>query len=200
MEISEILKIVLEDAAFYETSGGGVTLGGGEPMAQPAAAIELLRACREAGIHTAMETCGHSRPDAVKKAAPYVNLFLHDIKHMDGAVHARLTGVDNSLILKNLSWILDNGHKLRARMPLVQGCNAELAEMEARAAFLEKWKGCDNFLGVDLLPYHKLGVHKYAQLGENYSLDGGASVPDEFLRQAVAIFGSHGIKASIVRH
>ena len=200
METPDILKIVLEDKAFYDTSGGGVTLGGGEPLAQPAAALDLLKACRAAGIHTAMETCGFASHDVIGRIAPHVNIFLYDIKHTDKDSHLRLTGADNAPILANLAWLLDNGHEVRVRMPLIEGCNAAMAEIEERAVFLEKWRHRENFSGVDLLPYHKLGVHKYAQLGEDYRLGRDAAVDDEFLQTAVAMFGEHGIRAAIVRH
>lgn len=200
METPDILKIVLEDKAFYDTSGGGVTLGGGEPLAQPEAALELLKACRAAGIHTAMETCGFAPNEVISKIAPHVNLFLYDIKHMDKNSHLRLTGADNAQILSNLAWLLDNGHIVRVRMPLILGCNAALDEIEARSAFLEKWRDRENFLGVDLLPYHKLGVHKYDQLGEGYRLDQDAAIDDEFLQAATDIFDKNGIKSAIVRH
>lgn len=87
METAEILKIVLEDKAFYESTGGGATLGGGESLAQPDAAMELLRACKQIGIHTDMETCGFASRGIIEKVAPYVDLFLYDIKHTDGDVH-----------------------------------------------------------------------------------------------------------------
>lgn len=200
MPVSEILKIILEDEAFYKTSGGGATLGGGEPLAQPAAAMDLLRACKNCGIHTAVESCGQASLDTVKSMAPLVDLFLYDIKHMDGDAHKRLTGADNSLILENLAWLLDNGHKMRVRMPLIHGCNADLDEMEKRAVFLERWKDKENFMGIDLLPYHRLGAHKYAQLGEEYGLGADAAVGEDFLAAAVEIFAKHGLKAAIIRH
>lgn len=197
---AEILRIILEDEAFYKTSGGGVTLGGGEPMAQPWAALELLAACKAAGLSTAMETCGQASGATVTSLAPYVDLFLYDIKHMDDKRHRELTGVGNQQILTNLAWLLDKGHAVKVRMPLIDGCNADLGEMRKRAVFLSRWKDSNNFKGVDLLPYHRLGKHKYGQLGEAYSLADQGDVDQEFLQATCDIFAAQGIKTSILRH
>lgn len=200
MTTGDIMAVILEDEIFYKTSGGGVTLGGGEPLAQPEAALELLKECKKAGLHTAIETCGHAAPEAIREIAQYTDLFLYDLKHMDSEQHNKLTGVGNQLILQNLAWLLDNGFKTRVRMPLVSGCNADMAEMRERVNFLARWRDCENFLGVDLLPYHKLGLHKYAQLNERYTLDEEATVGDDFLNTASSLFAKHGITASIIRH
>lgn len=200
MSVDDIMSVVLEDRVFYQTSGGGLTLGGGEPLAQPEAAVALLTKARAEGISTAVETCGHVTADVVARAVPLVDLFLYDIKHMDSARHKALTGRDNGLILENLKSLLASGAPVRVRMPLVSGCNASLSEMRARAAFLQAWRDAPGFRGVDLLPYHKLGVHKYAQLGESYSLDEAAAVPAGFLQEAQAVFEAAGLSVAVVRH
>lgn len=200
METSEIMKIILEDEVFYKTSGGGVTLGGGEPLAQPDAALELLRTCKEAGLHTAMETSGYTERSVLSDIAAYTDLFLYDLKHTDSARHKELTGVENGKILSNLAWLIENDHKVRVRMPLITGCNTELDEIARRAEILRKWTDSEVLLGVDLLPYHKLGVHKYAQMNEKYLLGEDAAVSDEFLENAMKIFSQHSIPAAIIRH
>ncbi|MBD5641305.1 MAG: choline TMA-lyase-activating enzyme [Desulfovibrio sp.] len=200
LEIGEILAVVMEDEIFYKTSGGGVTLGGGEPLAQPEAARALLEASKSAGLNTALETCGLARRDAITAVAPFTDLFLYDLKHTDNERHKQLTGAPNTQILSNLCWLLDNGFNLSVRMPLINGCNADLEEMRARAAFLGKWRTRKNFRGVHLLPYHRLGVHKYGQLGEEYGLGEDARVSDGFLDQAVDIFAAAGIPARVIRH
>lgn len=200
MSIEDIMAVVLEDRVFYQTSGGGLTLGGGEPLAQPEAAAALLSKARAEGISTAVETCGHVAPEVLARAVPLVDLFLYDIKHMDSARHKELTGRDNALILENLKTLLAAGAPVRVRMPLVSGCNASLEEMRARAEFLQAWRDAPGFRGVDLLPYHKLGVHKYTQLGESYSLDEAAAVSADFLEEARAIFEAAGLSVAVVRH
>ncbi|MDE7240605.1 choline TMA-lyase-activating enzyme [Desulfovibrio sp.] len=200
MSIDEIMAVVLEDRVFYQTSGGGLTLGGGEPLAQPEAAVALLTKAKAEGISTAVETCGHVPADTVARVAPLADLFLYDIKHMDSGRHKELTGRDNTVILENLKSLLASGAQVRVRMPLISGCNADLEEMRARAGFLQAWRDAPGFRGVDLLPYHKLGVHKYTQLGESYSLDEAAAVPAEFLEQAKALFEAAGLPVAVVRH
>lgn len=198
--LDDILDIVLTDRDFYETSDGGLTLGGGEPLLQWQAAAVLLRACRAEGINTSMETSGHAAPDIVRQLAPHVDLFLYDLKHMEPAQHKKLTGVDNALILANLSWLLNNDCKVRVRMPLVNGCNTNMDEMRARVAFLEPWKEAPNFLGVDLLPYHRMGVGKYVQLGMAYTLDADAVVSERDLTAIQALFRDAGMNVAIIRH
>lgn len=200
MTLQEIMGEVVKDIVFYQTSGGGMTIGGGEPLCQPDAVAGLLMACRQTGIHTAIETCGHVAAANVEKAAGLADLFLFDIKHMDPARHKALTGVDNRTILANLAWLLDNGFPVRVRMPLVGGCNADLEEMRRRLDFLSQWRGHANFMGVDLLPYHKFGTHKYANLGENYKLGPDADVTPGFLEAAQNLFASANIPVAIIRH
>lgn len=198
MSIAEIMETVLKDIVFYQTSGGGLTIGGGEPLAQIDAACELLAAARAEGIHTAVETCGHVPWESISRASEFVDLFLFDIKHLDSAKHKELTGQGNELILGNLTWLLDKGHKVKVRMPLINGCNADFAEISRRVDFLEPWS--NHLQGVDLLPYHKLGTHKYAQLGEAYSLGPDASVSQDFLEAAQALFQKANIPTAVVRH
>lgn len=104
--ISELLKIVEEDRTFYEMSGGGVTLGGGEVLMQPEAATSLLMACKQEGINTAIETCGYTKLETILKVAEFVDLFLFDIKNINSDRHYELTGVRNERILENLQELL----------------------------------------------------------------------------------------------
>lgn len=200
MSVDEILAVVLEDREFYETSGGGVTVGGGEPLVQWLAVSALLDVCQREGVSSALETSGHAEAEVIRHIAPRVNLFLYDIKHMDSQRHRELTGVGNERVLKNLTWLLENGYNVRVRMPLVNGCNADENEMRARGAFLAPWKDCAHFKGVDLLPYHKLGIHKYARLGRSYALDTCTPLDEERLSRLKAIFEEAAITVSILRH
>lgn len=200
MEMDDIVNAVLEDSLFYETSGGGVTVSGGEPLVQWQAVATLLERCRMEGLNTAMETTGHAPREHLARVAPLVNLFLYDIKAMDDTEHRRLTGVGNTLLLDNLTWLLEQGRRVRLRMPLISGCNASMEEMHRRAAFLAPWQNSPLIQGIDLLPYHKLGVGKYAQLGRDYTLDAGASVSSDFLEEARQLFCARGFDTTIVRH
>ncbi len=200
MTLGEILACVLEDRDFYETSGGGLTVGGGEPLMQWQAACALLQACRREGIHTAMETCGQAEAGVIEHVAPLVDLFLYDLKHMDTHRHRALTGVGNETILKNMIWLLDRGCRVRARLPLINGCNADEHELRAVAAFLAPWRAAPNLDGVDLLPYHRLGIQKYKSLGMPYRLDAQAAVGEEQLLLAQGIFEEQGLPVAIIRH
>ena len=158
--VSELLEIVQEDAAFYSMSGGGVTLGGGECTAQTEAARDLLMECKAEGINTAIETCGHIKTDKLLQIAEYVDLFLFDIKHMDPKRHNELTGIGNEQILQNLKELLKRRYNVKVRMPMLKGINDSREEIDQVIQFLLPFRDDPNFKGVDLLPYHKMGVGK----------------------------------------
>ena len=159
--IGEILSVVKKDLAFYGKNGG-VTLSGGEPLAQGEASVELLQACKENGFSTAVETCGHVAPDLLQKAAPYVDLFLWDIKDTDSARHKQYTGFGNERILENLSLINEMNAKIRLRCILVNGVNTDERHYSAIAELASKINNLD---GVEWLPYHAYGGTKSVFLG-----------------------------------
>ena len=198
--ISELVDIVEEDRPFYANSGGGLTVGGGEPLMQHEAVANLLLACRSRGINTAMETAGFARQDVVQSIADLVDLFLFDIKHMDPDRHHELTGARNEGILANLRWLLENGFNVRVRMPLLRGSNDDDAEMHAVGSMLSAHVGRKNLKGVDLLPYHKMGVGKYAQLDREYPVQGDPSLDDASLHRMSSILQGYGLAATIVKH
>ena len=198
--ISEIMDVIEQDRPFYESSGGGVTLGGGEVLMQPDAAVNLLTACRRRGISTAMETCGYARPEVVRRAAEVTDLFLFDLKHMDSDRHHQLTGVRNELILENLRWLFENRYNVKVRVPLLKGVNDSRSDIEAMVRFLSPYKDHRNCRGIDLLPYHKLGVNKYAQLGRSYPLPGDPSLSDEDLARVEEIIRHCDFPVTVIRH
>lgn len=198
--ITELLKIIHEDDAFYDMSGGGVTLSGGECTSQPEAALALLRACKEDGINTAIETCGHSRMDRLLKIAEYVDLFLFDLKHMDPVKHNELTGVSNEKILANLREVLRLGYNVKIRMPMLKLINDSEEEIQAIIDFLLPYKDLRNFKGIDLLPYHKLGVNKYGQLGMEYPVKGDPSLSNEDLDRIEGWISAYDFPVKVVRH
>lgn len=176
--ISELLAIIEEDRMFYDLSGGGVTLSGGEVLMQPDAAANLLMACKQEGINTAIETSGYAKLESVLQVAEFTDLFLYDIKHIDSERHYELTGVRNEMILKNLKELLHRRYNVKVRMPMLKGVNDNQKDIEGVINFLMPFRNYKNFKGIDLLPYHKMGVNKYKQLGWEYPLEG---VPDPSL-------------------
>lgn len=198
--ISELLEYVEEDRAFYETSGGGVTLGGGEVTSQPEAAISLLMACKQNGINTAIETCGYAKTETILQFAEYVDLFLFDLKHIDSDRHFELTGVRNELILENLQELLRRRHKVKVRMPMLKGINDSEQELRGVIEFLMPFREYKNFQGIDLLPYHKLGVNKYKQLGKDYPIEGDPSLSEEDLDRIESYMKQYDFPVSVIRH
>lgn len=198
--ISELLDYIEEDRAFYDQSGGGVTLGGGEVTGQPEAAINLLMACKQVGINTAIETCGYARKETILKFAEFTDLFLFDIKHIDPDRHFELTGVRNETILENLEELLHRRHNVKIRMPMLKGINDSEAEIRGVIEFLMPYKDYKNFEGIDLLPYHKLGVNKYIQLGMEYPIEGDPSLSEEDLDRIEGWIKEYDFPVSVIRH
>ena len=161
--VTEVLDEVMKDRIFYEKSGGGMTLSGGEPMAQFEFSLELAKQANENGIAVAMETCGFAPEENYKKILPYIDLFLFDIKTVDHDKHREFTGQSLELIHNNLRFIDRSGKKIQLRCPLVPGLNDSNAELAGIAALANS---LENVQSIDIEPYHPLGVSKIAKLGE----------------------------------
>ena len=164
MTVDEVLAEVLVDRPFYETSGGGLTVSGGEPTHQHEFLRELLRAARAEGVHTAVETCGHFPASRLDELVENVDLFLFDLKLMDDARHAALTGVSNERILANFAALVTRAGKggLLARIPLVPGVNVSAGDVEALIEFLRT----TGYPGrVELMPYNNTARHKWEKVG-----------------------------------
>ncbi len=198
--ISELLDYVEQDRAFYDQSGGGVTLGGGEVTAQPEAAINLLQACKQEGLNTAIETCGYTKKETILRFAEYVDLFLFDLKHIDPDRHFELTGVRNEIILENMEELIMKRKNVKVRMPMLKGINDSEAEIRGVIEFLKKFREFKNFKGIDLLPYHKLGVNKYVQLGMDYPIEGDPSLDDADLDRIEGWIREYDFPVSVIRH
>ena len=178
MGVDEVLREVLADRPFYETSGGGMTLSGGEPMAQFPFALALCRAAKQAGLHVALDTCGAAPAAEFDQIAPVVDLFLYDLKAMDPAKHRELTGADNRGILENLRRLDARGAATILRCPLIPGVNDDEAHLHAVAALADSLA---HVREITLHPYHSFGEAKYRRLGREPELTGG-SVPPEQVR------------------
>jgi len=200
VSISEVLEIIQQDALFYLSSGGGVTLGGGEVTAQPEFAASLLMECNRMGIHTAIETCGYAKLDSLLMIAPFTDLFLYDIKHIDSDRHYELTGVRNERILDNLKELIRRGFTVKVRMPLVRSLNNSEDIICRTLEFLQPFTSCKNFQGIDLLPYHKLGINKYKQLDMQYTFAEDLSFTEEELARIEKFIKKVDLQVKVIRH
>jgi len=161
MSVGEVMAVVERDRAFYERSGGGLTVSGGEPLAQPAFTRALLRAARAAGIHGCLDTCGHARWPDLEACLPLTDLVLFDVKATDPERHAALTGLDGRRIRANLDRLLATGIPVVLRAPLVPGVNDDPAHLDALAALAARRPG----VAVEVMPHHALGRDKRRRLG-----------------------------------
>ena len=160
--VNEVLVEILKDKIYYDNSNGGVTFSGGECMLQIDFLTEILKNCKEKGIHTAVDTAGHVPWEYFQKIMAYTDLFLYDVKTTDNDVHKKYTGVGNFRILDNLSNLLKSGKSVWVRVPVVPDVNDTEEEMERIKKLFEEWGYPEK---VEFLPYHAMGEHKYASLG-----------------------------------
>ncbi len=160
MTVEEIFNVILQDKSFYDTSGGGVTLSGGECLLYPEFCACILKKCKENGINTAVDTCGFINREAINKVMPYTDTFLYDLKAFDKDVHIKCTGKPNEIILDNLRYIDICGKKTEIRIPYVPKFNDN--QLEPISLFV---KTLQNVVKVKLLPYHNYANSKYAALG-----------------------------------
>ena len=166
--VEEVMEEVMKDSAYYRRSGGGLTLSGGECLLQPDFAGALLRAAKENGLHTAIESTGFAKFETIQeKILPWLDLYLMDIKHMDSKKHKMFTSQPNERILENARKITDAGQKLIVRVPVIPTFNDTPEEIYAIAQFARSLKGVEE---MNLLPYHRLGQDKYAGIGREYTL------------------------------
>lgn len=161
--VDEVFAEIIKDRAFYENSGGGVTFSGGECMLQIDFLYEILKKCKENGIHTAVDTAGHVPFEHFAKILPYTDLFLYDVKLLDSEKHKQFVGVGNELILENLKKLLRAGARVWVRTPIIAAVNDNAAELQQIKALLAQWGSPEK---IELLPYHAMGAHKYTALGK----------------------------------
>lgn len=192
----DVFKDVSEDLLFYQNSAGGVTLSGGDPVAQPDFSASILKLCRHAGIHTAVDTCGCAEWKTLKQLLEHVDLVLYDFKHMCPDLHRQYTGVSNELIL-------DNAKKIRrelnlpmlARVPILPGYNDSVENLKETAAFISSNLG--NGTTVHILPYHRLGETKYERMEEPEKIISVQPPGDEHMEEIKVIFHSFDLTVHI---
>jgi pyruvate formate lyase activating enzyme len=194
--VKELVEIALRDKPFYDNSGGGITISGGEPTMQYEFLIELLKAMKEQDIHTAIETCGYFKEDLLLSLVEYTDLFLFDFKQMNSSIHKEYTGVPNEMILSNFQLLhsMIGSDRIIPRIPLIPGINIAEENLDAIASFLKQI----NYQGsVHLMPYNKLTKTKYEKLGMGHLYEDMGELLDKDLEDIVKLFEGHGFRVVI---
>lgn len=186
--VSDILPELTEDIAFYQSTGGGVTLSGGECLLYPDFCAELLKELKDMGVQTAVDTCGYVPEQSINKVLPYTDVFLYDIKAIDSEVHKRCTGVSNEKILKNFIHIADSKKKIEIRIPFVPDYNSD--EIPEIAEFISRYAPG---AFVRLLPFHNYAESKYSALGLESKMPKRLPTEEE-CQKAKSILLAHGLK------
>lgn len=194
LSVAEVIALIERDRSFYDQSNGGVTFSGGEPTAQPVFLKEVLKESKKLGIHTAIETSGFVKWEIFESILKYVDLTLIDIKHMDSTSHSKITGMPNELILNNLKRLSEMSVPTRIRLPLIPGYNDSMENMRSTAEFV---KNLSNVQSVDILPYHRLGEVKWAQLGHHYNLANSTPPPPGHVQERAEVFRKIGIQVNV---
>ena len=176
MDVGEVLAEVLKDKPFYDTSGGGMTISGGEPLAQAQFTRDLLFSAKEEGLHTCIETSGQGKSANLREMIPLVDIFLFDYKATSPEIHREYVGTDNNLILENLKILDDVGAEIFLRCPMVPDINADDEHLHGIADIANRHAGIKQ---IDILPYHPLGISKSEKIGKEYPLDSERTFVDD---------------------
>ena len=192
--VDEVYERVDKDRVFFR-NGGGVTLSGGEPMAQYAFTLNLAKRLSDGGLHVCMDTTGFAPTAQYLEIAPYIGLFLYDIKNMDSAMHERLTGVGNGLILDNARALSKAGAALQIRVVVIPKLRDKPDELRRTAAFCAELGEAVKL--VQLLPYHSAGKVKYERLGREYRLKKLEAPPEEDMLRLLEIFKEYGLPCQL---
>jgi pyruvate formate lyase activating enzyme len=195
MSVEEVMEILVRDSVFMEESEGGVTFSGGEPTLQADFLLDLLIACRNKGFHTALDTNGLVKPEVLGKLVSVTDLFLFDLKHYDSFKHKEGTGVSNEIILKNLRYLLQQGSKIRIRIPVIPGFNSEENDLKEMSKLIKSMPGIVE--QIDLLPFHTLAQNKYKRFCMNNGMDNIKGLTKKDLLPAREIFEKEGFNTKI---
>ncbi|MGI6424248.1 MAG: glycyl-radical enzyme activating protein [Tepidanaerobacteraceae bacterium] len=192
----EVFAKIEKDKIFYDGSGGGATISGGEPLAQPEFTKSILKLCREAGIHTVVETSGYAKEDIVFNVLKYADMVFHDLKHMNPEEHRKLTGVTNETILKNIKHLYhDMKKEIVVRMPIIPGYNDSDENIKEAARFI--LEELDKSVYVHLLPFHRLGESKIERMEAKKTSFSSNPPDDRSMEKLKQIMESYGLKAQI---
>ena len=191
ISVEQLLLEIARDIPFYDQSGGGVTFTGGEPLQQMEFLRQMLQACRNLHLHTTVYTSGYTSVENLLSILPLVDLFLYDLKLMDAEKHLRYTSVSNRKILSNLQQISRHGANIIIRIPLIPGINDDDNNLKQSGAFLAS---LPHLVGVELMPYHEIGVAKYQGLGMPYKLGSIMPPSEEQIGKIEALFASYDLR------
>jgi pyruvate formate lyase activating enzyme len=192
--VDEVYDRAIKDRGFFK-NGGGITISGGEAMAQFEFTYNLAKRLKDSGIHICLDTTGYADTKLFEQILPYIDLFLYDIKHMDTAMHRKLTGVGNDQILLNARFLAEHGGALQIRVPIIPKLNDKEANLKETAEFCASLGEAVKL--VQLLPYHKTGRMKYERLGWRYKLSNVEPPDEEFMLKTQEMFRSYGLNCQV---
>lgn len=189
--LNEVYEEVLSDRVFYQSSGGGLTLSGGEPLMQPEVALAIFKRAYEDRIHTVLDTTGLAKWETIEMILPYVDLVLYDIKVLDDAKHRKWTGVSNRLILENAKKVAETGTKIRIRSVLIHDVN--YWDLDHARSIVEFAKTLGNsVVGIDIMPYHNFADKKYDKLGRKNFFKGFPNIAKEDIQDYIKVMEKNG--------
>jgi pyruvate formate lyase activating enzyme len=192
--VDDVFKEIEKDRIFYEGSGGGVTVSGGEPLRQADFITALFQKCRETGIGTCLDTCGYAATDKLKEVLAFTDYILYDLKHMDTDCHKELTGKANDLILNNAKVIAESKIPILYRIPLIKDINDTMRNIIETAQFIQS---LGNGIAVEFLPYHRLGIGKYDTLDRPYTGEAFQTPSGEEIEALKKIFENYGVLCNV---
>ncbi|MDF3000758.1 MAG: pflC [Bacillota bacterium] len=195
MSVDALMEIIRKDTKYYESSGGGVTISGGEPLVQADFAAEILKECKKLNLHTALDTSGYVPWANYEKVLPYVDLYLYDFKSMFSEISEVLIGKPNGLILDNARKLAGMGKKMQIRYPMIPGLNDQLENIHETAHFCLELGS--SITKIQLLPYHKLGIAKYERIGREYQIGHLDTLPPGKVNEYREIFTKYGLETMI---
>lgn len=191
---AEVMAEVRKDVIFYDQSGGGATFSGGEPLMQPEFLLALLDACRNEGIKTAVDTTCYAATEVIQRVAQVADLFLCDIKHMNGERHEQYTGVGNRQILENIAMLAQTAREVVIRVPIIPGFNDDRANLEETARFVQ---GLKTVRRIDILPYNRGGLEKAGRLTGTIDLMQAQVPGDGTMNEIAGMLRGYGFEVKI---
>jgi len=193
--VDEVYDRVMKDSGFFNKNNGGITISGGEAMAQFDFTLNLAKRLKDSGIHICLDTTGFARQEMYAEIMPYIDLFLYDIKHMDSEMHKRLTSVPNELIISNAMFLSKNNAAMQVRVPVIPKLSDKEGNLRQTAELCMSLGGAVKL--VQLLPYHKTGRMKYERLGWKYKLTNVEPPEDEFMQKTLEMFKGYGLNVQL---